>query len=161
ILDAVAKSNMIDSPGLIESGHQLNLTLVTGQARNADELAKVVIKNSQAGIPIRVGDVAAVHPAVIPVYTIVTANGKPGVLLNVFRQIDGNTLGVSQAVAEEVRQIRATLPPGMKLEPFYDQSVLVEDSIHSVRDAILIGLALAIVIMVLFLRDARSSLIAG
>jgi multidrug efflux pump subunit AcrB len=58
-------------------------------------------------------------------------------------------------------QIRKTLPPGVKVEPFYDQSTLVHDSIASVRDAILIGLMLAAIILVLFLRDWGSSLVAG
>ena len=97
----------------------------------------------------------------MPVYTIVTANGKPAVLLNIFRQPDSNTVAVADAVDQELDQIRKTLPPGVKLHTFYDQSELVRDSIASVRDAILIGLILAAIILVLFLRDWGSSLVAG
>ncbi len=61
----------------------------------------------------------------------------------------------------EIAQLRQKLPPGVKLEPFYDQSQLVRDSISSVRDAIFIGLILACIILFLFLRDWTSSLIAG
>ncbi len=153
ILDAVAKSNMIDSPGLIENNHELSLTLVTGQARDASEIGNIVIRTTAAGLPVRIGDVATVHPSVEPVYTIVTANGKPAVLLNIFRQPDSNTVAVTDAANQELAQIRATLPPGVKVETFYDQSTLVRDSISSVRDAILIGLILAAIILVLFLRD--------
>ncbi len=161
ILDAVAKFNMIDSPGLIENNHELSLTLVTGQTKDPSEIANIVVRTTQSGVPIRIGDIATVHPSIMPVYTMVTADGKPAVLLNIFRQPDSNTVAVSEGVSAELDQIRKTLPSGVKLQTFYDQSVLVRDSIASVRDAILIGLVLAAVILVLFLRDWGSSIVAG
>jgi CzcA family heavy metal efflux pump len=161
ILDAVAKFNIIDSPGLIENNHELSLTLVTGQAKDPAQIANIVVRTTPNGVPIRIGDIATVHPSIMPVYTIVTANGKPAVLLNIFRQPDSNTVAVADASAAELDQIRATLPGGVKIQAFYDQSTLVRDSIASVRDAILIGLVLAAIILVLFLRDWGSSLVAG
>src|SRR3989442_14845523 len=83
ILDAVAKTNMIDSPGLIENNHELSLTLVTGQTRDPRQIEDVVIRTTPGGVPVRIRDVATVHPSVMPIYTMVTANGKPAVLLNV------------------------------------------------------------------------------
>src|SRR5580693_3678397 len=80
ILDAVRRTNLIDSPGLIESDHHLVLGLVSGQVRSAEQLGQIVVKTSPAGVPIRIGDVASVAPSVAPVYTMVTANGKPSVL---------------------------------------------------------------------------------
>src|SRR5205085_6742820 len=94
ILNAVKQTNLIDSPGLFERNHQLVLVLVSGQARNAQDVAQTVIKNTSAGIPVRIGDVATVQPSVAPLYTIVRANGKPAVLLNVNRQPDSNTVAV-------------------------------------------------------------------
>jgi multidrug efflux pump subunit AcrB len=161
ILNAVQKTNLIDSPGLMEQNHQLYLGLVNGQVRTPQEIANAVIKNTQAGIPVRIGDVASVGPSVKPVYTIVTANAKPAVLLNVNRQPDGNTVQVAKEVHDEIERIRKGLPPGIDIEPFYDQSVLVSASIKSVRDAILLGLILASIILVVFLRDWGTSLVAG
>ena len=161
ILDAVSKSNMIDSPGLIENNHELSLTLVSGQARNPAEIANIVVRTTPAGLPVRIGDIATVHASVMPVYTMVTADGKPAVLLNIFRQADSNTVAVADAANQELDQIRKTLPPGVKVQAFYDQSTLVHDSIASVRDAILIGLILAAIILVLFLRDWGSSMVAA
>src|SRR5579862_4421248 len=83
ILDAVSKTNMVDSPGLIENNHELSLTLVTGQTRDPAEISNIVVRTTPGGIPVRIGDIAAVHPSIMPVYTIVTANGKPAVLLNI------------------------------------------------------------------------------
>jgi CzcA family heavy metal efflux pump len=161
ILDAVAKSNMIDSPGLLESNHELELALVTGQARTPEEIGNIVVKTTQAGVPVRIGDIATVGSSVQPVYTMVTANGKQAVLVNLFRQPDSNTVAVADAANQELAQIRKILPAGVTLDTFYDQSQLVRDSITSVRDAILIGLLLAAIILVLFLRDWGSSLVAG
>jgi CzcA family heavy metal efflux pump len=161
ILDAVKKTNLIDSPGLFEKNHQLVLGLVSGQARSSADLARTVIKNTPAGIPVRIGDVATVQQSVKPLYTIVRANGKPAVLLNINRQPDSNTVDVANLVHAEVDRIRSTLPPGVQLRPFYDQSGIVQDSIKSVRDAILVGLILSAVVLVVFLRDWRTSVIAG
>ena len=161
ILDSIGRSNLIDSPGLIEMRHELFLSLVSGQTRTPQEISNIVIKTTPAGAPLHVGDVGSVEPSVMPVYTVVTANGKPAVLLNIFRQMDSNTVTVANAVHGEIEQIRKTLPPGIDLRPFYDQSEIVTESIKSVRDAILIGLILASLIMVLFLRDWGTSLVAG
>jgi multidrug efflux pump subunit AcrB len=161
ILEAVRRTNLIDSPGLLERNHQLYLGLVNGQIRNPAEIANAVVKNTAAGIPVRIGDVATVAPSVKPVYTVVTANGKPAVLLNINRQPDGNTVQVAQEVHDEIDRIKGTLPPGITIEPFYDQSIIVGDSIKSVRDAILLGLILASIILVVFLRDWGTSLVAG
>jgi CzcA family heavy metal efflux pump len=161
VLDAVRRSNLIDSPGLMQANHQLILSLVSGQARTPEEIANIVVKSTNANLPVRIGDVASVANSVKPVYTIVTANGKPAVLLNINRQPDSNTVRVADEVHAEADAIRATLPKGVQLQPFYDQSEIVRDSIKSVRDAILIGLILASIILVLFLRDWGTSLVAG
>jgi CzcA family heavy metal efflux pump len=161
IVDAVRRSNLIDSPGLMDANHQLVLALVSGQATTPEEIADIVVKNTQAGIPVRVGDIGSVHSSVKPVYTIVTSNGKPSVLLNINRQPDSNTVQVADAVHAEIDALRKTLPKGVTLQPFYDQSDLVKAAISSVRDAILIGLVLAAIILVLFLRDWGSSVVAG
>ena len=161
ILDSVRRTNLIDSPGLLERNHQLYLGLVNGQVRTPEQIANAVVKTTPAGIPVRIGDVASVSPSVKPVYTVVTANGKPAVLLNINRQPDGNTVQVATEVHDEIESLRKSLPPGIVIEPFYDQSVIVNDSIKSVRDAILLGLILASIILVVFLRDWGTSLVAG
>lgn len=161
ILNAVNQTNLIDSPGLFEQNHQLILGLVSGQARSPEDLAKVVIKNTAAGIPVRIGDVAAVQQSVAPVYTIVRAEGKPAVLLNINRQPDSNTVEVANEVHAEVDAIAKTLPLGIHLKPFYDQSGIVQDSIKSVRDAIFLGLLLSAIVVIWFLRDWGTSLVAG
>jgi CzcA family heavy metal efflux pump len=161
LANAVQASNVIDSPGLYEADHQLILGLVGAQVHDAEHLSQLVVKMTPGGAPVRVSDVATVQPGTLPVYTTVTANGKPSVLLNIARQPSSNTVAVADAVSTEVAQLRKSLPAGVKLEPFYDQSELVRESIKSVRDAIMIGLVLACIILFLFLGDWTSSLVAG
>jgi len=161
ILEAIRRTNLIDSPGLLASGHQLVLGLISGQVRTPEQIGQIVVKNSPAGVPIRLGDIAQIAPSVAPVYTVVTANGKPAVLLNVDRQPDSNTLQVANEVHALIQELTPTLPPGVHLEAFYDQSTIVHDSIASVRDAGLLGLVLSSIILVLFLRDWGTSLVAG
>ncbi len=161
LVNAIQASNIVDSPGLYEANHELILGLVGAQVHDADGLRQLVVKTTTAGAPVRVADVATVAPATLPVYTTVTANGKNAVLLNIARQPSSNTVAVADAVTAQVAELRSKLPPGVKLDLFYDQSQLVRDSISSVRDAIFIGLVLACIILFLFLRDWTSSLIAG
>ncbi len=161
ILETMRRTNLIDSPGLFERNHQLVLGLVSGQVRTPEQIADAVIKTTSAGIPVRIGDVASVAPGVKPLYTIVTANGKPAVLININRQPDSNTMQVADEVHAQVEEIRKTLPPGIEIRPFYDQSIVVGDSIKSVRDAILLGVILASIILVVFLRDWGTSIVAG
>jgi CzcA family heavy metal efflux pump len=161
LVSAIQASNIIDSPGLYEANHQLILGLVGAQVHDAEDLRQLVVKTTAEGAPVRVADVATVEASTKPVYTTVTANGRDAVLLTISRQPSSNTVAVAEGVAAEIAQLRTKLPSGVRLEPFYDQSQLVRDSIASVRDAILIGLVLACLILFLFLRDWRPAIIAG
>ena len=160
ILNALNHTNIIDSPGLMSRNHQLFLGLVSGQVHSPEEISSVVVKTVN-NVPVRVGDVGAVGPAVAPVYTVVTANGKPAVLLSINRQPDSNTVEVADEVHREMDAIRPSLPAGVEVRPFYDQSNIVKESIASVRDAIVIGLFLAALIIWLFLRDWGTAVMTG
>ncbi|MFY9527945.1 MAG: efflux RND transporter permease subunit [Candidatus Acidiferrales bacterium] len=160
ILDAVNHTNLIDSPGLLSRNHQLFLGLVTAQVRTPEEIGDIVIKNVN-DVPVRIRDVGAIAPSTAPAYTVVTANGKPAVLLSISRQPDSNTVQVANEVHLEIQNLRSTLPSGVELRVFYDQSNIVRQSIASVRDAIIIGLFLTGFIIWLFLRDLGTAVLAG
>jgi CzcA family heavy metal efflux pump len=161
ILEAIRRTNMIDSPGLLEHEHQLVLGLVSGQVHSPEEIGHIVVKSTKNDVPVRLGDIAKIAPSEAPVYTMVTANGKQAVLLSVNRQPESNTLQVANEVHDKIAELRPTLPPGVHLEAFYDQSTIVRDSIASVRDAVLLGIIFSSAILVLFLRDWGSSFVAA
>ncbi len=161
VLGAVQRTNLVESPGLISSNHQLVLDLVDGQVHDPAQLANIVVKKSSSGVPILVGDIATVKQAKAPNYTVVTSDAKPAILLSINRQPGANTVSVDQGVYAELNHIRESLPPGVHFSVYYDQGELVREAIASVRDAILIGILLATLVIVVFLRDWGSSFVAG
>jgi CzcA family heavy metal efflux pump len=160
IVNAVNRTNVVDSPGLLDRNHQLFLNLVDAQVHSVEDIGNVVIKHVN-NIPVRVRDIGTVAPATEPVYTVVSANGKPALLLSVNRQPDSNTVQVADEVHKEMAAIKPALPAGVDMRPFYDQSNIVNESIASVRDAILIGLLLAGLIIWLFLKDWGTAVMTG
>jgi multidrug efflux pump subunit AcrB len=160
ILDAVNHTNLIDSPGLLSRNHQLFLALVTSQAQSPDQIGDIVIKTN-GDVPVRIRDIGTVSPSSAPAYTVVTANGKAAVLVSIDRQPDSNTVEVANEVHQEIQNIAPSLPAGVDLGVFYDQSNIVTASIGSVRDAIIIGLFLAGFIIWLFLRDWGTAIMTG
>ena len=159
VVEAVRNSNILASPGLIEENHQLELALISGQAKKPEELNGIVVATVN-NAPITLADVATINPGVEPQYTIVTADGKPAVLVNVNRQPDANTVAVVDEVKTELAAMRNELPQDVKIAPYYDQSLLVRESIKSVRDSILIGLLLSVVILFAFLRNWGTTFVA-
>lgn len=159
VTDAVRNTNIIASPGLIDENHQLELALVSGQATKPEQLSQIVVAVVN-GAPVTLADVATITAGVAPNYTLVTADGKPAVLLNVTRQPDANTVTVVDEVQAELNVVRAQLPADVKIAPFYDQSLFVRDALKSVRDAILIGLLLSVVILYAFLRNWGTTFVA-
>jgi CzcA family heavy metal efflux pump len=159
VADAIRNANVIVSPGLINENHQLELALVSGQALTIDDLGALVVTNVN-NFPVRVGDVATVSPGLEPRFTIVTADGRPAVLLSVLRQPTANIVTVADQVKTELAILEKQLPRDVQVKPFYDQSLLVRSSVGSVRDAILIGLILSVLILYGFLRNWGTTLVA-
>src|ERR1041384_4664510 len=159
VAEAIRNSNIIVSPGLIEENHQLELALISGQAKRPDELNDIVVATVN-NAPVHVEDVATVAPGVEPQYTIVTADGHPAALVNINRQPDANTVAVVDAVKGALTAMRGQIPKDVRVAAYYDQSLLVRDSISSVRDSILVGLLLSVVILYVFLRNWGTTFVA-
>lgn len=159
VADAIRNSNIIVSPGLIEENHQLELALVSGQAKRPDELTGIVVATVN-NAPVLVGDVANVAAGVEPQYTIVTADGHPAALVNINRQPDANTVAVVDEVKAALTAMRGQIPKDVRVAAYYDQSLLVRESIKSVRDSILIGLLLSVAILYAFLRNWGTTFVA-
>src|SRR5437868_6288983 len=159
VTDAIKASNIIVSPGLIEENHQLELALVSGQAKKPDELNKIVVATVN-NAPVTIADVATVSNGVEPQYTMVSADGHPAALVNINRQPDANTVAVVDEVRQTLASLHGQIPGDVRVAAYYDQSLLVRDSINSVRDSILIGLLLSVVILYAFLRNWGTTFVA-
>lgn len=160
VTEAIRKTNLIGSAGMIQENYKLYLTTVTGLLKNQEQIENVVV-GVVKGTPVLVKNLAYVTTGERPAYTIVTADGLPAVLVNVLQQPDGNAVEIADAVNRELREIQKALPPDIKVGVFYDQSVLVRDAITSVTESILIGLGLSIAVLVGFLKNWRTTLVAS
>ena len=159
VVEAIRNSNIIVSPGLIEENHQLELALVSGQAKRPEELNNIVVANVN-NAPVLVADVATVASGFEPQYTIVTADGHPAALININRQPDANTVAVADEVKAALTAMRGQIPKDVRVAAYYDQSLLVRESINSVRDSIIVGLLLSVVILYVFLRNWGTTFVA-
>ncbi len=149
--------NGVQALGHLEDRYKLLLALADSRLHDARQIGDLVVRATPTGV-VRLRDVATVVRGTLPQWTTVTADGKPAVLLNIYQQPGGNSV----KIARDVRQLLAStqLPAGVHLANWYDQSQLVIDSALSVRDAILIGVVLAGLVLLLFLRSLKITLIA-
>lgn len=156
VADAIEKTNLIASTGLVDNNYLLYLSLVSGLLKTTDDIKAVTIA-VQNGIPIRVSDVAEVSPSVTDKLIRTTAHGQDAVLINIIKQPTGSTVQIGKDVTAEVAKLN--LPSGVRFENFYDQGDFILSSIISTRDSIFIGVILAMVVVFLFLRSWRISLV--
>lgn len=159
LTNALTANNFVDSAGMHEENYTLYLALVDGRVRNAEDIADLTVA-MRDNHPVRIRDLARVERAPEPVYNAVTAEGVSSVLINIRSQPNGSTLDIAAALKTELARVRADLPPDMKIAYFYDQSLLVEESVQSVWEAILFGLILSVVIIYLFLKNWGTTLTA-
>ncbi|MGR6327484.1 efflux RND transporter permease subunit [Sphingomonas sp. XXL09] len=155
---AIANGNVLSAVGRVQDRGRLSLVVADRTLAGPAAVGDVVVRTDPAGV-VRVRDVATVQQGVVPQWLRVSEDGRPAVLLNIYEQPDGNAVQIAHAVA--ARLATASLPPGTRLVSWYDQSELVTQSVASVRDAVLIGLTLAALVLLLFLRSWRITLIAA
>ncbi len=160
VVDALKSTNLIAPSGMLQENYHLYLTTVTGLLRSPEQIGDVVV-DVVKGTPVQIRNIASVVIGEEPTYNIVTANGSPAVLVNVLQQPDGNSVEIADAVNREITEIRKTLPKDAKLSVFYDQSILVRDSINGVVESIAIGLFLSVAVLMGFLKNWRTTLVAA
>ena len=153
---AIRQSITVEAVGRTAANYRQYLIVTATEAHTAEDIANVNI-----GGGLRVKDVARVIPGTEDHVRIITGDGRPAAHLNITRQPGGNTVAIADSVAQIAATMAATLPAGVHLVPVYDQAALVRDAVTSVRDAMLIGAALAVVVLLLFLRHARVTAISA
>lgn len=157
ISDALSNSNFIQSNGYISDYNRLYLSVTDATIQNIQELQDFVVRNDSLRV-VQLKDVAEVRVAEQVEYVRVNANGKSAVLVAVLKQPNANLMDIAASVKGRVDQLNASiLPKGVTLKPYYVQGDFVADAIRSVSDSLLIGLLLAIVVAVIFLRSLTSS----
>jgi CzcA family heavy metal efflux pump len=160
IANELRDTNQVTSVGRLAKDYQQYLILTTSQFANLDDIRNTVVAVDN-GAPIRVRDLADVSFGISDPTTLITGNGQPAALINISRQIGGNILQMTQQVLDQVHSLGAAIPKTLHISIVYNLAEFVSDSIGSVRDAIIIGAVLAVLILFGFLRDGRTTLVAA
>ncbi len=160
VATALAATNVLTAVGRLEDRGKLYLVVTDARLNSTADITATVLRSSGGGI-VRLSDVAQVRREPEPVYARATADGHDAVLFNVYQQPDGNTVKIAQGVRDLLAAEAVRLPRDVKITSWYDQSDLIVASAHSVRDAVAIGVALAALVLFLFLRDWKITLIAA
>ncbi len=148
------------SGGRLEEGTQQYLVRTLNQLESVEAFATVVLSSTGAA-PIYLRDVADVRMGHRERQTITRIDGREAVEIAIYKEGDANTVAVAQAVAARLHEVEAALPDDLVLTKVYDQSVFISQALDEVVNAGLIGGLLAILVLYLFLRDLRTTLIIG
>jgi heavy metal efflux system protein len=159
VVHAIQASNDVVSTGLTEQNHELYLTLVTGRVTSKEELGKIAVP-IPGGLPATLSDLGTIIVADEVSYVRTTADGKTAVLVNIVRQPSANTVAIARGIDQIFRDQPDILPKDVQWSNFYDQASFVAGSVGGARDAIIIGVVLAGVVLLLFLRNVTFTLIA-
>ncbi len=156
IITALNATNFIKSNGYLSDYRQMYLTVTDAVVDTKAEVEKLVISNNGKRI-VTLQDIATVTIQEAKEYVKINANGHSAVLLAVVKQPNANLVDLSDKMQKKVDELRKVLPKGVTISPFYVQADFVKDSIKSVTDSLWIGLALAIIVAIIFLRSLKAS----
>jgi len=159
VAKSVSASNVLQAVGRMEDRYKLYLLLSDTRIRSLQTIEQTVLRSGADGL-VRLNDVASVYSTTAPQWQRVTADGHDAVLVQVYQQPGGNTVQIVAGVNNRLDGYRDKLPRGVQIANWYDQSQLITDSAKSVGDAIAIGVGLAAVVLLLFLRSLKITLVA-
>ncbi len=157
---ALAAQNQLAPVGRFNESGQQHLALASGLWTSPADIAAAPVL-SKNGATIHVSDLGTVTPGSPDRTLLVTGNGRDAISISISQQIGANILTLKQGVDDALARLATTLPSGIKISRVYDLAEFVSEAIASVRDAILIGGLLAIIVLIVFLRNFRLTLVAA
>jgi CzcA family heavy metal efflux pump len=161
VAEKIRAATALKAVGRYDDAHQLVTVMASGEPRDAAEVGALPVAAGAAGAPVPLSAVATVVEGAEDRLLRVSGPRGETVLLSVSRLPGASTPDVVARVRAAVRETAASFPAGVTVTPVYDQAALVDDAMRSVRDAILIGIALCLVVIALFLRDLRGGIVAA
>jgi CzcA family heavy metal efflux pump len=160
VADRLRATNGISSVGRLDKDYSRYLVLATGQYRNLEDIRNTVVAVEDQS-PIRLRDIAQVREGIEDPTLLVYGNGQPGALLSIARQIGGNILQVADDVKQLAANLGSAIPRTLHLATVYDLAQFVREAVASIRDAVIIGCLLAVLVLFVFLREGRTTIIAS
>ena len=156
ISNSLTQTNFIKSNGYLSDYRHLYLTITDASVQTLDQLKNVVISNNGKRV-IQLRDVADIQVKEAVEYIKVNANGQESILIAVVKQPNANLIDLSKNIEQKVADLKNILPKGVTIKPYYEQADFVNQSVKSVTDSLWIGLLLAIIVAVIFLRTFKAS----
>lgn len=156
ISNAISQTNFIKSNGYLSDYRFLYLTVTDVTVNTLDDLKNIIVSNNGKRI-VQLKDIVDVQVKEAVEYIKINANGHDGILVAVIKQPNSNLLTVAKDIQYKITGLRKLLPKDVSIVPYYNQADFVNDSIKSVTDSLWIGLALAIVVAIIFLRSLKAS----
>ncbi|MGH7874695.1 MAG: efflux RND transporter permease subunit, partial [Candidatus Binatia bacterium] len=160
VAKSLAAANVIASVGRMEDHYKLYLAMSDTRFLNPEQIRETILRSGPGGI-VRLANVASVGEGTAPQWTRVTADSHDAVIFQIHQQPDGNTVAIAREIKSKLTDLQHQLPSGIKIANWYDQSELIVASQKSVRDSILVGIVFAMLILLLFLRNLKVTLIAA
>jgi CzcA family heavy metal efflux pump len=157
IAAAMAQTNFVKSNGYVSDFNYLYLSVTDVTLKTKTDLENLMVSKKNHRI-VMLKDVATVRISEAVEYTRINANGKDGILIAVIKQPNANLVDLSMQMEQKVAELKKILPQGVTVKPYYLQADFVERSVKSVTDSLWIGLGMAIVVAVIFLRALKPSL---
>ena len=161
ILQQIRAQNLTVPAGHFNEGAREISVRTVGELKSVDELRNLVVANAQDGSAVRLSDVATVNDGYEDLRTRIRVNGEPAVTFDVIKQSGANTVAVSDAVSEKLGKLEASYPKGIKTSVIVDQAKFIKENTHEVEIAIVFGGAMAILVILVFMLDLRSTLISA
>ncbi len=162
IVEAIEANNAVAAGGYLEHRDEQYILRGLGQASGPGDLARTVLKAGPGGVPVLVGDVASVDYGPELRQGAVTRDGRGEVVTGIvmMRRAE-NSREVVKAVRERVAEINRSMPSGVRVTPYYDQTDLVAGTLKTVRTNLLEGGFLVIAVLLLFLGNVRAALVVA
>ena len=156
LANAIRRAITVQAVGRVAQDYRQYLIVTDQEAHAAADIGNVIVRGG-----LHVQDVATVQVGTEDHVRIIAGDGKPAALINITRQLGGNSVAIADSVARIMSALAPSLPAGVHVKPVYDQALLVQEAVRSVRDAMVVGAALAVVVLLLFLRHGRITAISA
>ncbi len=160
VRNAVAASNANRPKGLLQDDQQSWMVTANDQRRTADQYRPIIVAYSK-GAPVRLGDVADVQDSLQDTHNAGYFNGKRSVLIIIFRQPGANIIATVDRVRALLPQLQASVPPALKIDIALDRTTTIRASLQDVKHTLVIAICLVVMVVFLFLRNARATFIPG
>lgn len=158
VASALSAANIVTAVGRQEDHYKLYLVMSDTRLTSLDEISRTVLRSGSDGL-VLLEDIATVNRDATPQWTRVTADGHDAVIFQIYQQPGGNTVRIARDLKTKLDEFHDKIPPGIHIANWYDQTQLILSSAASVRDAVLIGVGLAALILLLFLRNLKITFI--